>query len=381
MPLLRIIAPTFADARDTCIEGESGLKAICGPGELVKWNRSMGEGEFSNGARFKVFSGEEPERLRGPQSYADWYDELGAWTYPQATWDMAMMGLRLGTHPQVCVTTTPKPIPLIRELMGLSTTHVTRGSTYDNRANLAPSFFANIVSRYEGTRLGRQELNAEILDDVPGALWNRAMIDDSRKTSAPVLLRIVVGVDPEATSSEHSAETGIVTAGLGWCTCNGKPQKHGFVLGDDTLRGSPDQWAKQAVAAYHKHQADRLIAEDNNGGEMVEYTLRTVPGAPMVKRIHASRSKQARAEPVSALYEQGKVHHVGVFTDLEDQLCSWVPGDKSPDRLDAMVWALTELMLGPTGIPLNEVQSEAERQDNRWQVGGRGDNDSRWSLS
>lgn len=346
VPILRIIAPTFADARDTCVEGESGLKAICAPGELVKWNRSIGEGEFENGARFKLFSSDEPDRLRGPQSYADWGDELGVWKYPQATWDMARMGLRLGKHPRACVTTTPKPIALIRELKKDATTHVTAGSTYENRANLAQAFFDQIIKKYEGTRLGRQELNAEILEDVPGALWTRAMLEAGRLTAIPTLQRIVVAIDPEATSGEESAETGIVAAGVGDCFCKGFKEKHAFVLEDASRRDTPDGWAHQAVATYHKWKADRLIAEDNNGGEMVEYTIRTVPNAPTVKRIHASRSKQARAEPVAALYEQGKVHHVGAFVELEDQLCNWVPGNPSPDRLDASVWALTELMLG-----------------------------------
>lgn len=349
VPILRIIAPTFADARDTCIEGESGLRSICPPGELVKWNRSLGEGEFSNGARFKLFSGNEPDRLRGPQSYADWCDELGAWDYAEETWDMAQMGLRLGTNPQACVTTTPRPIKIIRDLIAATTTHLTRGSTYDNRANLAASFFEKIIKKYEGTRLGRQELNAELLEDVPGALWNRVLLEEARVTQSPDMQRVVVAIDPEAKSGEESAETGIVAAGVGLCTCKGKerPERHAFVLEDASVRATPHGWALQAVALYNKYRGDRLIAEDNNGGEMVEYTISTMPGAPPVKRIHASRSKQARAEPVAALYEQGRVHHVGAgFELLEDQLCNWIPGvGASPDRLDALVWALTELML------------------------------------
>ncbi len=347
VPLLRIIAPTFADARDTCVEGESGLRAICKPGELVKWNRSMGEGEFANGARFKLYSGNEPERLRGPQSYADWCDELGAWDYAEETWDMAMMGLRLGANPQVCVTTTPRPIKVIRDLLAAATTHVTRGSTYDNRANLAPTFFDKILKKYEGTRLGRQELNAELLDDMPGALWTRGMIEQGRITQPPPLSRIVVAIDPEATSGEDSAETGIVAAGIGMCACKGTPERHGFLLEDASFRGTPHQWATGAVALYNKYKADRMVAESNNGGEMVEYTISTMRGAPPVKLLHASRSKQARAEPIAALYEQGRVHHVGAnFELLEDQFCTWVPGEgPSPDRLDAAVWALTELML------------------------------------
>ena len=339
VPMLRIIAPTYADARDVCVEGESGLKAICEPGELVKWNRSMGEGEFKNGARFKVFSGEEPERLRGPQSYADWCDELAAWQYSQATWDMAMFGLRLGENPQACVTTTPKPVQVVRELLKAPTTHITRGSTYDNRANLAPSFFTQIIAKYEGTRLGRQELNAELLEDTPGALWQRGQLELLRVDAAPPLQRIVVAIDPAATSHEGSDETGIVVAGR-------SADKQGYLLEDASGRYTPDQWARVAIDLYHKHRADRIVYETNQGGEMVEHTLRTVWSAAPLKGVNASKSKQARAEPISALYEQGKVHHVGAqFAQLEDQLCNWLPGDKSPDRLDAMVWAFTELLL------------------------------------
>lgn len=338
VPLLRIVAPTFADARDVCVEGESGLKRICAAGELTKWNRSIGEGEFSNGARFKVFSGAEPERLRGPQSYADWYDELGAWQYPQDTWDMAMMGLRLGQRPRAVVTTTPRPLPLIRTLTTRADVVMTRGNTYENRANLAPSFFANIISSYDGTRLGRQEINAELLEDTPGALWTMTMIDDNRASVIPEFIRIVVGVDPEAVSTSDSAETGIIVAGKG-------RDGHGYVLGDYSLRGMPDTWARAVRDAYSRWKADRIVAEINNGGEMVEHTLRTVDAVLPITTVTASRGKQTRAEPISALYAQGRVHHVGVFSTLETQMTTWVPGDRSPDRMDALVWALTELEL------------------------------------
>lgn len=346
-PHMRVIAPTFADARDTCVEAESGLRSICAPGEVVKWNRSLGEVEFKTGATVKLFSADEPERLRGPQSYRDWYDELGAWRYVQQTWDMAMMGLRLGTDPRAVVTTTPRPIPLLKWLLAQPTTHTTRGSTYDNRANLAPQFFAHIVSRYEGTTLGRQELNAELLDDMPGALWRRSTIEVGRVVKAPPLSRVVTAIDPSATATGD--EAGVVTAGVGLCACTGTPELHGFVLSDSSVQASPDKWAAAAVADYHKHAADTLVAEDNNGGEMVAITIGTVAHAPPVKRIHASRGKQTRAEPIAMLYEQGKVHHVGAFAKLEDELCSWLPGDASPNRMDALVWALTELMLNGAG--------------------------------
>jgi len=346
VPLLRIIAPTFSDARDTCVEGESGLKAICGKRELVKWNRSIGEGEFSNGSRFKVFSGNEPDRLRGPQSYADWCDELGVWEYAEAAWDMAQMGLRLGKHPQVCVTTTPKPIKLIKDLLANPNTHTTRGSTYDNRENLAASFFENIIAKYEGTRLGRQELNAELLEDAPGALWKRDTIEANRYLKAPEMDMIVVGVDPTATSTGD--EAGIITDGRAKI---GNHQ-HLFVLADDSLHGSPREWATAAVTAYYRHKADLIVAESNNGGEMVAAVISQVDSSVPVKLVHASRAKRTRAEPIATIYEKSlgsdtppRGHHVGRFMELEDELCQWVPGDPSPNRLDAHVWAATELML------------------------------------
>ena len=360
VPILRIIASTFADARDVCVEGESGLRSICDAGELVKWNRSIGEGAFANGATFKIYSGEEPERLRGPQSYADWYDELAAWQYAQRTFDMAMLGLRLGTNPQACITTTPKPLPIIRKLMAAKTTHLTTGSTYENRANLAPAFFDQIVSQYEGTRLGRQEIDAQVLDDIPGALWTRILLDELRVTQTPEFKRIVVAVDPEATSSEGSAETGIIVAALG-------DDGHGYVLDDVSVRATPHGWASQAIAAYHKHHANFIVYESNQGGEMVAGTLSTVDKNVPLKAVWASQSKVARAEPISAKYEKGLVHHVGAFNKLEDQLCNWLPGSKSPDRLDALVWALTELMLGNAGVPMREAQSD-DAQVNRWKV-------------
>lgn len=343
VPILRIIAPTFADARDTCVEGPAGLRGICAPGELVKWNRSIGEGEFRNGSRFRVFSGAEPERLRGPQSYADWYDEMGAWAYPMPTWDMAMMGLRLGLQPQAVITTTPRAMPLFRQLLGRPDVVTTRGTTYDNRANLAESFFRDIVARYEGTRLGRQELSAEILEDVPGALWKLAQIDAGRLTTAPDLAYIVVGVDPAATSSDTSDEAGVIVAGR-------DADKRGYVLGDYTRRGTPLQWATEAVTAYHRHKANVIVAEANNGGEMVSTIIRSVDSAVNVKLVWAADGKRTRAEPVSMLYEQGRAHHVGTFATLEDEMSNWVPLEgKSPNRVDALAWAFHELGLTVSG--------------------------------
>lgn len=336
---IALVAPTAADARDVMIEGESGLLNVGQPQERPTYEPSKRRLTWPNGAIATVFSADKPDRLRGPQHDGAWADEIAAWRYPEA-WDQLMFGLRLGDDPRVVATTTPRPIPLIKELIESDTTHVVRGSTYDNRANLAPAFFEKIIARYEGTRLGRQELYAEILTDVPGALWNRSMIEIGRVAKPPTTLRrIVVSIDPAASANEDSAETGIIVAGIG-------EDGHGYVLEDVSLTASPDKWARQAVSAFYVHGADRIVAEVNNGGDMVEHTLRTVDRTVPYKAVRASRGKEIRAEPVAALYEQGRIHHVGYFGPLEDQLCTWLPGEKSPDRLDALVWALTELMLG-----------------------------------
>jgi phage terminase large subunit-like protein len=254
-----------------------------------------------------------------------------------------MFGLRLGADPRVVVTTTPRPTRVIRELLKDPTTHATRGSTYDNRANLAPAFFEQIIRKYEGTRLGRQELYAEVLDDVPGALWTRAMLEAARSTSGPPdLVRVVVAIDPAVTSGEDADETGIVIAGK-----DAGGEYH--VLADRTCRMTPDGWANRAVTAFDEFKADRIVAEVNNGGDLVEATIRTVRRSVPYMKVHASRGKRVRAEPIAALYEQTRVHHYGNLAALEDQMVTFVPDgmDGSPDRVDALVWALTELDGGP----------------------------------
>ena len=338
-PRMAIVAPTFADARDICVEGESGLQAICDEGEIVKWNRSLGELKFKSGAQVKLFSGDKPDRMRGPQHYAMWYDELAAFQYPQQAWDIGMFGLRLGDNPQCVVTTTPRPIPLVKQLLAARTTSVTRGTTYENRDNLAEAFFTDIVSRYEGTRLGRQELNAELIDDVEGALWTRAMLEANRVTKFENLIRIVVGVDPKANAAAES-ETGIVVAAK---SADGNI----YVLDDASVNDLPERWARQVVSAFHRWRGDRVVVERNQGGDMVASTLRAVDAHLPISEVHATKGKYTRAEPVSALYEQGKVKHVGSFPRLEDQMCSWLPGEDSPDRLDALVWAVSSLMKAP----------------------------------
>ena len=339
-----LIGQTPGEVRDVMIEGESGILAISTPWNMPVYEPSKRKLTWPNGAYALTFSGENPEQLRGPQHEKAWVDELAKLKYPQETWDNLEFGLRLGNNPQVAVTTTPKPIKLVRELLKDKQTHVTSGSSYENIGNLAPAFIQRIISKYEGTRLGRQELYAEVLEDVEGALWKSKQLEDLRVTEHPELKRIVVGVDPSVTNEEGSDETGIIVAGV---DINGQ----GYVLDDASLKDSPDRWARAAVTAYNKNSADRIIGEANNGGDLIEIVIRTVDNKVSYKKVHASRGKLTRAEPIAALYEQGKVHHVGLFPNLEDEMCSWVPGMKSPNRIDALVWALTELMLDSAPEP------------------------------
>jgi predicted phage terminase large subunit-like protein len=338
---IALVAPTASDCRDVMVEGSSGILEICPNSNRPLYEPSKRRLTWPNGVQAAMFSSEEPERLRGPQHGACWADELAAWRNLSETWSMLQFGLRLGKKPRQVVTTTPRPIKLLKELLASKDTVVTRGSTYDNRANLAESFFTQIVRRYEGTRLGRQELNAEILTDTPGALWTRDLIEECRidKASLPPMKRIVVAIDPAISVSETSDETGIVVCGLG---SDGK----GYVLADESGRYLPIEWATKAVALYKKYNADRIVAEANQGGAMVETTIRTVDANVSYKGVHASRGKITRAEPVAALSEQHRILFVGTFPPLEDQLCEFAAGSAdSPDRLDALVWAITELMV------------------------------------
>ena len=353
---IALVGATAADVRDTMIEGESGLLRVFPPDQRPHYEPSKRRVTFYNGASASAYSADEPDRLRGPNHDLAWADELAAWRYSDA-WDQLMLGLRIGDHPRCVVTTTPRPVDVIRRLMTTQdgTVHVTRGSTYENQKNLASAFIDEMKRRYEGTTLGRQELHAEILDDLEGALWQRTMFDQTRVHKHPQLKRVVVAVDPATTSRTNSNETGIVVAGVG-------TDGHAYVLDDRTMRGSPDEWGRAAVSAYHTYQCDRIVAEANQGGDMVKHTLVTVDRTAPIKLVHASRGKRTRAEPVAALYEQGKVHHVGYMTALEDQMCNWVPDvSDSPDRLDALVWALTELMIdgarqAPPVVPISMEQ-------------------------
>jgi len=304
---------------------------------------------WPNGAQAVIYSGDEPDQLRGPQHAKAFVDELCKFKYPQDTWDNLIFGLRVGDKPQVVVATTPRPIPTLKQILADPRTVKSVGHTLENRANLPASFIKYVLDKYEGTRLGRQELAGEVLSDNPNALWRREWLEQSRITNAPALSTVAVGVDPEASNTETSAETGIIGAGV----ANVGDKKHGYILEDASLRGSPREWATAAITLYYKLKANYIVAEVNQGGDMVEAVIHSVDPNVMVKKIHASRGKELRAEPVSALYEQGRVHHVGFFPDLEDQLCEWVPGEKSPDRLDAAVHVITELMIStPQHDPL-----------------------------
>jgi phage terminase large subunit-like protein len=330
-----LVAPTEADARDVLVEGESGILNIAPPDFMPKFEPSKRRLTFPNGSTARLFSADEPNRLRGPQHHWAVCDEIAAWDQPE-TFDMLLLGLRLGADPRCAIATTPRPVALIRRLLDDETAVVVRGSTYENRANLAPAFFEGIIRRYEGTSIGRQEIDGALLDEG-GTLFRRGLIEVARVQIHPELRRIVVAIDPAVTAHDGSDETGIVVAGIG-------VDGHGYVLEDASLKGSPGEWARTAVEAFRLWEADRIVAEVNNGGDLVEHTVRTVDANVPLTQVRASRGKVARAEPVAALYEQGKVHHVGVFGDLEAQMCEGT--SKSPDRMDALVWAISELMLG-----------------------------------
>ena len=332
-----VVAATFSDVRDTCAEGESGLVPILRRyGVLESYNRSIGEIRLTNGSRIKLFSAAEPDRLRGPQFHGSWCDELAAWDYPE-TWDQLQFGLRLGSHPQTVVTTTPRPIGIIKGLLARTdgSVHVVRGSTFDNAANLAPSALANLRERYEGTRLGRQELFAELLLDNPASLWR---YDDILIGQPPEMKRVIIAVDPAVTNTEDSDETGIIICGKG-------VDNTLWVLGDYSCKDTTFGWAKRVAALYEEFGASLIVYEKNQGGNTQEEIIHSLDPYLPVKPISAKQGKKLRAEPVAMLYEQHKVFHSKHFEKLEDQYTSWdpeTPGD-SPDRLDAAVHGLTEL--------------------------------------
>jgi phage terminase large subunit-like protein len=343
-----IAGPTAGDVRDVMIEGESGIMAISPPWFMPLYEPSKMRLTWPNGATAVLLSAEEPERFRGKQGDTAWCDELAAWKNPEA-WKQLQFGMRLGT-PKYLVTTTPQAKPFLKELVKRSSTVITKGSTFDNERNLAADFVADLKEQFVGTRLGRQEIFAELLDDVEGALWNHTLIDQARikHEARPIeWLRRVVAVDPAGSAKSTADEAGIVVAGIAMCSCKGDPERHAFVLQDISGRYSPQDMGRKAVDAYHAHEADRLVAEDNFGGKIVEDLISLIDRRVAYLAVHASRGKIVRAEPVAALYEQGRVHHVGMLAKLEDELCTYTPFDpKSPGRMDALVWALTDLMLG-----------------------------------
>lgn len=356
-----LVGRTAADVRDVMVEGESGILAISPAWCRPHYEPSKRRLTWPNGAIATTYSGDQPDQLRGPQHDGAWCDELAAWRYPDA-FDQLLFGLRLGDNPQWVGTTTPRPTKLIRELVKDPGVAVTRGSTYENRAFLAKQALNKLLQKYAGTRLGKQELDALILDDVPGALWTLGLIELTRVQASvtaagnyvpahPPLKKVAVAIDPAASSKEESSETGIVVGGI-------SGDEHGYVLADKSLRGTPAEWGRAAVDAYHEFEADHIVAEVNQGGEMVEQVLRSVlkPGEkmPPYRTVHASRGKYTRAEPVSTIYEQRRIHHVGVFSELEDQMTTWVPGETSPDRMDANVWLWTDLMVLDEGPPMSK---------------------------
>ncbi|MGI9374060.1 MAG: DNA-packaging protein [Hyphomicrobiales bacterium] len=351
---IALVGPTYAEARAIMVEGVSGLLSIHLSGERPRYDASLRRLLWPSGTIAQLFSAEDPEALRGPQFDAAWCDELCRWAYPEQTWDMLQFALRLGVNPRQVITTTPRPIPLLKKLMSAESTVTSRSRTNDNEDNLSSAFLRSISERYAGTRLGRQELEAELIEDNPDALWQRNELEVARIQVLPELMRVVVAVDPPATSGDNANACGILAAGL-------TQEGNAVVLEDATLdQARPLVWARHAVSLYHKLKADRLVAEANQGGEMVEALIRQADPTVAVKMVRATRGKALRAEPVAALYERGKVKHLGTMVKLEDEMCHFTRSlgraQNSPDRLDALVWGLTELMLsGEAGEPRVQV--------------------------
>ncbi|MEZ0212686.1 MAG: DNA-packaging protein [Xanthobacteraceae bacterium] len=342
---IALVAETMADVREVMVEGVSGLLAVHPRNERPRYEPTRRRLEWPNGAIAQGFSAEDPESLRGPQFDAAWCDELAKWRYAEAAFDMLQFGLRLGANPRQVVTTTPRPTALLRRLIADPLSAVTRMGTAENAANLAPRFLETVVGRYAGTRLGRQELDGEMVEDRPDALWNRALLEAARETAAPPLIRIVVAVDPPASSRAGADACGLVAAGL-----DAEGLVH--VLADETVQGlTPAQWGARTIALYHRLAADRVVVEVNQGGEMVRTILAGLDAGVPVREVRATRGKWLRAEPIAALYERGRVRHAGTFPALEDELCDFgtdgLSNGRSPDRLDALVWAVTALALGP----------------------------------
>lgn len=343
---IALVGETARDVRDVMVLGESGLLAVHSPDFRPIYESSKSRVTWPNGAVAFMYNATEPDQLRGPQHDGAWCDELAKWQYVQATWDQLQFGLRLGDAPKSIVTTTPRPLKLLKKMLVDPNVVVTRGATWDNVGNMPKSFIREINDKYGGTRLGRQELEGEILDDIPGALWKREDIDTTRLKESPELERVYVSVDPATSSEEDSDETGIVVVGM---ARDSDGYARGYVLADESFKGTPEEWASKAVKLYREFEADKIIAEKNQGGAMVESVIKAVDRSVPVELVHASRGKYVRAEPVSALYEQNRIHHVGRFDKLEDQMCMFSVDNLrdrntgSPDRVDALVWGITKL--------------------------------------
>jgi phage terminase large subunit-like protein len=372
-----LVGATAADVRDIIVEGESGIMNTMKPWNKCRYIPTKRAIVWENGAKALTFSAEEPERLRGHQCEAAWADELASWTYMDETWRQLQLGLRIGVFPRTVVTTTPKPLPLIKRLAKDKRNHLTVGSTFENISNLSETFINEITQTFEGTRFGRQEIYAEILEDSDMALWSRDLLDELRvepdvfwpdeKTrgtpegSVPAMKRIVIGVDPSMSfGTETAAETGIVVCGLG-------RNDHAYVLEDASGKYRPEQWAAKVAALYHHWMADRVIAETNQGHALVKHTIAVEDPSVAVKDVHAQKNKITRAEPISTAYERKRVHHVGTFKALEDQMCTWEQGDpNSPDRMDAMVWAMTDLIGKKALISVGNIVENELASRNYW---------------
>ncbi len=346
---IALVGETIADVRRVMVEGPSGVLAVHGAVAKPRFESSKGEIVWNNGSLAQLFSAETADSLRGPQFDCAWCDEIAKWREPQGVWDMLQFALRLGQHPQVVVTTTPRPVPIVKALMSDAATVVTRASTMANARNLAPGFIDEMRRRYAGTVLGRQELDGEIVEDLAGALWKREWIERGRVSVVPEMHRIVVAVDPPVTATVNSDTCGIIVAGLG-------SDGRAYVMADRSVKGRlPNAWARAVVETYHEVQADRVVAEVNQGGDLVVSVLRQIDEAVPVTKVYATRGKWVRAEPVAALYAEGRVAHAGVFEMLEEQMAAFGAGGfvsgRSPDRVDALVWALTDLMLGSNARP------------------------------
>jgi phage terminase large subunit-like protein len=368
--LMHLVGATAADARDIMVLGESGILHTQKKRNPVTWSPTKRRLTWANGAEALVFSADEPDRLRGLQCEAAWADELASWRYESA-WSQLALGLRLGPFPRTVITTTPQAKPLVKKLIKDEKNHLTRGTTYDNTSNLADAFIREITTEFEGKRFGRQEIYAEILDDSELAYWTRDLIEKSTvdKDEVPVLKKVVIGVDVAVSFGAESAETGIVVCGYGM-------NDVAYVLHDASGKYRPDGWAKKVSALYHEWNKEspevRVVAEKNMGYELIRHTIQVEDPTVPVKLVHASKSKLTRAEPVATAYERGKVKHVGSFPKLEEQMCSWEAGDPhSPDRLDALVWALTELVVGrKISVAMGIVSNELGEGENYWRAIG-----------